>query len=152
MALECGYSSFPADGIHASNFPRTVYLWPCMYIFPFPGYFMIFEFFFCDEAYVLRVTFSNPNLTYVLIVHQNWVCQVFSLRHIESDVHYMILCIMEVDDIVDQHPPKCFIGWGIYCPSILDSTKMCLNCDFVSKSFFLFFVPFKSNGGIGFTY
>jgi hypothetical protein len=26
LTLECGYSSFPADGCHASNFPRTGYL------------------------------------------------------------------------------------------------------------------------------
>nr|TKV98902.1 hypothetical protein SEVIR_8G004251v2 [Setaria viridis] len=36
----------------------------------------------------------------------------------------MMICIMEVAGLVDQHPPKCFfIGLGIHCPLILGSTK-----------------------------
>lgn len=61
----------------------------------------------------------------------NWLCQthaathdmyshrsmklntsgVLSHRHIETDVHYMMLHIMEVVTIVDQQS-KCFVGWG----------------------------------------
>jgi len=46
---------------------------------------------------------------------------VFSHRHIETDVHYMMPHIMEVVAIVDQHS-KCFVGWGICCRCVWTAT------------------------------